>query len=324
MLRIIDELFNLRVLKPMLSTIQLVAGPATIASCLTSLLATIVGAIPAIAADTQEITIRFAAKVGNQAFACGLTYPLGQPATDQTLSDFRFYISDVELIDATGKAVPVVLVQDGRWQYQTVALLDLENKTGACSNGTIEMRDRIIGNVPKGQYTGLKFTLGVPFGLNHDDSALAPSPLNLTSLWWNWQLGYKFARIDLQPSITSRMMHDKQKQAGHDGFASTGSSFPIHLGSTGCQSSTISSKPSTCNNPNRATVLLTQFDPSKNVVVADLAQLVAATNLNQNQPKTTPGCMSQPNDQDCIGIMATLGLPFMGKPAAAQTFFRVE
>ena len=273
------------------------------------------------ASETQPITIRFAAKVGSQPFSCGSTYRLGKPATDQTLSDFRFYASEVALIDANGKSVPVTLEQDGKWQYQNVALLDFENKTGACVNGTTEMRDRIVGSVPKGKYIGLKFALGVPSSLNHEDSALAPSPLNLTGLWWIWQFGYKFARIDLQ-SPAMAQMDRKLKHEEHSSEASSG--FLIHLGSTGCQAGTASEKPTACSQPNRATVVLTRFDAAKNVVVADLARLVATSNLNQNQPKTAPGCMSESNDQDCMGIMTKLGLSFMGKPAVTQTFFRVE
>lgn len=272
---------------------------------------------------TQPVTIQFAARVGNQPFSCGSTYRLGKPAMEHTLSDFRFYVSEVALINANGKAVPVTLEQDGKWQYRNVALLDFENKTGACANGTSETRDRIVGTVPKGNYTALQFTLGVPFNLNHEDSTLAPSPLNLTSLWWSWQLGYKFARIDLQrPMTQSRDDHPKHGEGGHGGEMSN--NFLIHLGSTVCQATAAGEKPTRCNNPNRATVTLKGFNPTKNVVVADLARLVATSNLGQNQPKTAPGCMSEPNDRDCMGIMANLGLPFMGKPASGQTFFRVE
>ncbi|MBW4554307.1 MAG: metallo-mystery pair system four-Cys motif protein [Aphanocapsa sp. GSE-SYN-MK-11-07L] len=270
---------------------------------------------PARAESTQAVTIRFAAKVGDQPFACGSNYPLGKQATPQTLSDFRFYVSDLALIDAAGKTIPVTLAQDGKWQYQTVALLDFEDKTGACANGTTEIRDRVTGSVPKGNYRGLKFTLGIPFALNHSDAALARSPLNLTGLWWNWQLGYKFARIDLQSPAMQTMASQHQ---GH------GAGFPIHLGSTGCQSETSSEQPKSCNHPNRATVVLTGFNLNQNLVVADLERLVAATDLTQNQAKTAPGCMSEPEDQDCLGIMAKLGLPFMNQPASSQTFFRVE
>lgn len=271
--------------------------------------------------ETQPVTIRFAVKVGDRTFSCGSNYPLGNPATNQTLSDFRFYISEVALIDETGKTVPVTLEQDGKWQHQNVALLDFENKTGACTNGTVEIRDRIVGTVPKGNYTGIKFSLGIPFELNHEDATLAPSPLNLTGLWWNWRLGYKFARIDLQSSTTAKT--DKQHQGeGHSEGAASG--FPIHLGSTGCEGETTSEKPASCSNANRASVILTDFDPVKNVVVADLERLVSSANLDRNQPKTAPGCMSEPNDNDCTSIMTNLGLSFKNKSATDQTFFRVE
>jgi uncharacterized repeat protein (TIGR04052 family) len=276
------------------------------------------------ATATQPITIRFAAKVGQQPFACGSTYSLGKPATNQTLSDFRFYVSEIALIDATGKAVPVTLEQDNKWQYQNVALLDFENKTGACVNGTTQMRDRVVGTVPKGKYTGVRFTLGVPFNLNHEDAAIAPSPLNLTGLWWNWQLGYKFARIDLQNSTTAGLHQSKSPGHGAGRGEETSSGFPIHLGSTGCQMTANSEKPTQCSYPNRATIVLKGFDPLKHTVVADLGQLVVGSNLRQNQPKTAPGCMSEPNDQNCMSVMTSLGLPFMGKSATSQTFFRVE
>jgi hypothetical protein len=161
----------------------------------------------AIASQTEEVTIKFAGKVGNNAFSCGTNYKLGKPVTTVTALDFRFYVSDIALIDANGKAVPLTLKQDGKWQYQNVALIDFENKTGACANGTIETSDRIVGTIPKGNYKGLKFTLGVPSNLNHEDSTLAPSPLNLTSLWWSWRFGYKFARIDERKSTYCSSNH---------------------------------------------------------------------------------------------------------------------
>jgi uncharacterized repeat protein (TIGR04052 family) len=290
----------------------------------------------ATAAERQKVTLRFAAKVGNQPFSCGSIYRLGTPAIEQTFADFRFYVTEVTLINAWGKTVPVALEQDGKWQYQNVALLDFEDKTGSCTNGTTELRDRVIGTVPRGNYTGLKFTLGIPFALNHEDAALAPSPLNLTGLWWNWQFGYKFARIDLQSPTMAQPMGDHPKPQKHQdrqeheaaasGFPdeAAASGFPIHLGSTGCAMGATTQKPTTCKNPNRATISVTRFDPAKQVLVADLAKLVATVNLKQNQPKTAPGCMSEPGDQDCLGIMATLGLPFMSKPEIPQTFFRVE
>ncbi|MBW4506091.1 MAG: metallo-mystery pair system four-Cys motif protein [Scytonematopsis contorta HA4267-MV1] len=275
--------------------------------------------------QSQEITIKFSGKVGNQPFDCRKAYKLGKSATNVTAQDFRFYISDVSLVDTKGKAFPLNLRQDGKWQYHNVALIDFENKTGACANGTAETRDIIVGTVPKGNYTGLRFNLGVPFNLNHEDSTLAPSPLNLTSLWWNWRMGYKFARIDFANQFnTLGSQPGGNHQHKHDG-KEEGKGFLIHLGSTGCQVETGNQKPTKeCSNPNRATITFNNFNPSKNTIVADIAKLVANSNLGSNQANTAPGCMSEPNDNDCMGIMASFGIPFTGKPAFKQTFFRVE
>jgi hypothetical protein len=150
------------------------------------------------AAETQPVTLNFEGMVGDQPFSCTESYRLGTAETMAMPTDFRLYVSDVALIDAEGNAVPLTLEQDGKWQYDTVALLDFEDRTGTCANGTPETRTQVVGTVPAGDYQGVQFTVGVPFDLNHDDATLAPSPLNLTSLWWNWRGGYKFLRVDLE------------------------------------------------------------------------------------------------------------------------------
>lgn len=265
----------------------------------------------------QEVQIKFKGMVGDKPFNCGESYNLGTPVTAMTPGDFRFYVFDVALIDETGKTVPMMLTQDGKWQYQNVALLDFENKTAACANGTAEMRDMVVGTVPKGNYKGVQFNLGVPFNLNHADAALAASPLNLTSLWWNWRGGYKFLRVD----FTSP--ENQNKQIAHNKHGKN-TGFMIHVGSTGCQASSENQNPTNCNNPNRSKASFNNFDFSKNTIVADLKTLVANTNLSTNQPDTPLGCMSAPTDGDCAGIMLNLGLPFNGKTSSGQTFFRVE
>lgn len=287
----------------------------------------------ATATETQEVEIKFSAMVGEKPFNCGESYSnLGTPAATVTATDFRFYVSDIALIDASGKAVALSLKQDGKWQHQNVALLDFEDKSGACANGTVEIRDRLIGTIPKGNYKGLQFTLGVPSNLNHEDATLAPSPLNLTSLWWNWRGGYKFLRIDLKNSMvdkkhdgksgrqSSNIAHGEGNQGNHGGLPG----FAIHLGSTGCKAEDKNQKPTVCTNSNTSKVIFSNFDATKNTVIADLKSLVSQTNLAVNQANTPPGCMSEANDGDCAGIMKNLGLPFGDKAAAGQTFFKVN
>ena len=277
---------------------------------------------PAIAIESQMVTIQFEGMVADEPFACGQAYDLGSPATAMTPLDFRFYVSEVALIDTDGSEVPLILQQDGQWQHQDVALIDFEDKSGACANGTVETRAEVIGSVPAGDYTGVKFTLGVPFNLNHVDSTLAPSPLNLTSMWWNWNFGYKFARIDL--SSAAEGVHTTPDSAGHaKQHAEEFNGFLIHLGSVGCQMDAAQA-PVVCSLPNRAEVVLTDFDPAEDVIVADLAALVSQTNLAENQADTAVGCMSSPTDGDCAGIMQNLGLPFNDQPVSEQIFFSVK
>jgi len=256
------------------------------------------------AAD-QKVALRFRAQVGEQKLACGQTYN-GIGVTNSTISphDFRFYVHDVMLIDQSGKSVPLQLEQDGKWQLDDVALLDFENGTAGCVNGTPDLNDSIAGTVPAGQYAGLSFTLGVPFNKNHTDLTTQPPPLNLTALAWVWNAGRKFARLD---------------------FASTGlpRGFAVHLGSTGCTpNDTKITVPITCREPNRPHIVLSQFDVRTDIVIADLAALLKDSNVDVNQPNTASGCMSSQDDAECAPLFAHLGLPFAGKPAGQQDFFR--
>ncbi|MEM7757836.1 MAG: MbnP family copper-binding protein [Cyanobacteria bacterium P01_A01_bin.40] len=334
--------------------------------------------------DLEEIAINFEAFVGENEFACGSSYEeIGVESSTITPTDFRFYVSDVKLIDEAGNAVPLELEQDGKWQHQNVALLDFEDGTASCDNGTSETRTQVVGTVPEGNYESLQFTLGVPAELNHDDAAIAPSPLNLTSMWWNWQGGYKFLRVDLetesaianvsnithsqtshsqpgestvqvnqqtvtshgnqsttqtshqtsivqnghgthqQTSSTQTMEHGDQGEHGnHQGHQNvSNNAYLIHLGSTGCADSAQSSLFS-CANPNRVTVTLEDFDAEKNVVIADLAELLAQSDLTINQANTPNGCMSSPEDGDCMPILQNLSLSTTTD--SEQNFFFAE
>lgn len=255
--------------------------------------------------DFQSVSIHFQAMVGDKKLVCGETYDgIGITRSRITPRDFRFYVHNLRLIDANGKPVPVELDQDGKWQLDDVALLDFENATAGCVNGTPEMHDRVSGRVPAGHYAGLRFTLGVPFNKNHTELTSQPPPLNLTALSWVWNGGRKFARLD---------------------FSSTGMphGFAIHLGSTGCTpNQTKITVPTQCSEPNRPEIEFAEFDAGQDTVVADLAALLKDSNVDVNQPNTAAGCMSAKEDSDCAPIFANFGLPFGERPAGRQTFFR--
>jgi len=273
-------------------------------------------------APTQPVSVRFAAQVGGQPFACGQSYSaVGSSRSTITPSDYRFYVSEVALVDDAGRAVPVTLAQDGIWQIDNIALLDFENGTGPCRNGTSGMNTEVRGSVPAGRYVGLRFTLGVPFARNHGDPTVAPSPLNLTAMFWNWQGGYKFIKFDTASSGRPATTAAPDPQGGGNA-----SGFSVHLGSTMCAAPSRTEAPKAeCANPNRVAVVFERFDASKQTVVADIGAVLAGANVDVNAPNTSPGCMSFPGDADCPPVMAALGLAYGGVPAPGpQRFFSVR
>ncbi len=310
-------------------------------------LALFVALIPltaASAAETQKVELKFDAVVGNKTFACGQSYEhMGVTGSRITPSDLRFYISQVELLDEAARATPVQLDQDDLWQIENLALLDFEDGTGPCHNGNPGLHTMITGTVPKGNYRGVRFTLGVPFDLNHGDPTIAPSPLNLSAMFWAWQSGYKFVKIDMATSglpqddmppdgsMKDRVAQmDRIAKAGREGNTSTPQSrpqrraagFSVHLGSTACASSSLTSPATECRNPNRVTITFDRFDLGMNVVVADIGALLSEANLDVNAPDSAPGCMSGVDDADCPAVMKAFGLPFGSQVAGEQRLFR--
>lgn len=92
---------------------------------------------------THEVMLRFKPTVGDKAFACGESYDgIGATSSKITPSDFRLFVHNVRLIDQAGKETPVTLEQDSKWQFENLALLNFENGSGPCANGTPDTRDQ--------------------------------------------------------------------------------------------------------------------------------------------------------------------------------------
>lgn len=277
----------------------------------------VAGVASAAAADTP-VTITFVPEVAGKAFSCSETYAgLGTPGADVQVLDFRLYVSGAALVAADGSQHPIALEQDGAWQTGPVALIDFENGSGSCLNGTPQTNVTLRGTAPDGDYVGLVFEVGVPFDLNHGDPTLAPAPLDLTAMFWNWRGGYKFLKFEVSPVDAAGVSaaaatHDEGAGAGDAGWF-------LHLGSTLCAAPEPTTPPTAaCGNPNRVAVRFDAFDPAKNVVVIDPAPVLAAVDLRTNTPDTSPGCMSFPDDPDCATVLPRLGLPFGDHPALPQ------
>lgn len=289
---------------------------------------------------TQSVDIAFAALAGNSPVSC--TTPLeGLGTTGQAaqLTDLRFFVSDVKLLTRSGRAVPVTLTPNAFRVNRTagaVTLIDLENGKGGCSaEGTAATNDRIRGTVPKGTYTGVRWTIGVPFGLNHTDVPAAPAPLNLAAMGWSWQVGRKFTKIEISDTAVTTGgggMHMGRQHGGMGTSPTMGTwstpTFYVHLGSTGCSGNPATGQTVRCTTPNRANMRLTSFNPRTQKIAIDLKALFAGNDVTRNT-SGAPGCMSEATDPECAGIFRSLGIGWRAdgagnglSPTTRQTAFR--
>lgn len=249
-------------------------------------------ALPACDGAPEAVEVAFEARVSGQTVGCGSPLTgVGASSADVDLLDLRFFLSDPVLRGPDGASAPVLLTVDDTWQTERVALVDLEDATGDCSaSGTAQTNARLVGEVTPGTYDTLTFQLGLPFDLNHQDAVSQPAPLNTPGMFWAWQAGHKFARIDV-------------RNPGGEGWN-------LHLGSTDCRSDGATVAPSVaCDRPNLAT-LSVPYVPGGTVVL-DLGAMWAGADLTTNTPETPPGCMSSPMDgPECTPIYEALGLSF--------------
>ncbi len=255
--------------------------------------------------ETETFALNFEGVVGDQALSCDQTYTLGAADTDVSFTELKLYVSEIELLSADG-AVPAELVADGVWSNGSTVLLDFEDATGSCANGTPETNTVVNVEVPAGDYTGVRFKVGVPFEENHQDVAVAPSPLNLTSMFWNWNGGYKFVRIDGR---------------AQNGEAEGG--FVFHVGSTGCTMPEGSEMVESCANPNRAEIELNGFTPGSSTIQMDVATLFGDADFTPANAASI-NCQSFPTQDVCSQIFPRMGLGFGDTPAAEQSVFSVQ
>ncbi|EIJ41468.1 AZL_007920/MXAN_0976 family protein [Beggiatoa alba B18LD] len=268
------------------------------------------------------VEIPFSAEVNAKTFTCGTTYTgVGNAVTDAyKINDFRFYVSAVQAKRNDGTLINLELVQDGKWQYKDVALLDFEN---GCVNGTADINTKIVATLPAGEkisnyQQGICLKVGLAFDENHSDPASIPSPLNVTGMLWSWTTGRKFIRVD-----------------GIGDPEGLKTNFHLHLGSTGCSDVNKQGKQpdAPCTYANTPQICLDNYVLNKHTIVADIGHVLRQSNVAYNTPNTAAGCMSGNNDPECQAIFPLLGLDFIYNdganpaityPKETQTFFSVK
>ena len=216
--------------------------------------------------------------------AIGGDRPLTCNGDIAAITDLRFFVSEIRLT-SDGGDTPLRLDADESWQSDSVALVDLENGQGNCQNGTDAVNVSIRGTARAGDYSGIAFTVGVPFDLNHRNPLTAEAPLDNSDMHWHWRSGYKFMRA---------------------GITTADRSFWIHLGSTGCNGTVQNIEK--CSAPNRVNVQLPDFDLERDRVFVDLGLLL----------RESGDCSSGPGESSCARAFRMLGLPHAGAGAVQK------
>ncbi|MCE9598739.1 MAG: metallo-mystery pair system four-Cys motif protein [Spirochaetia bacterium] len=230
---------------------------------------------------------------------CGGTFSIGATSNIQP-QDLRFFISDVSMILPGGQKVAVNLATDGVWQYDNAALLDFEDATGTCAGGvrTSQTNTSIrLASTPSATYQGIEFTLGLPQRLNQVNNATAPSPLNVSGMYWAWASGYKFTRIE---------------------FVS-GGTHQTHIGGSGTCTS-----PAACTKPMAATITVQPsggFNPATQTLALDLNQMYSGGYT----AGTGVMCMPGSGTGACDAMIANIGLnATTGASTGSQIAFSVK
>jgi uncharacterized repeat protein (TIGR04052 family) len=254
------------------------------------------------------VQLRFAAKLGDDDFACGRT----SASTGLRPLDFRFFVEQVQLIARDGSQVPVAL--DVRTPHQTaeVALIDFTAGGGQCGEPGKPANDVITGTAPRGDYVGIAFSTAVPEALNHADPAQAPAPLKTPGAYWSWLTGYRFVIASVRTEFDAAV-----PSAPDAGVSDALPGFGVvHLGALGCAGGV--GVGYRCSIPNRNRVTLTPFDPAQNVVVADLGALF-------DELDVAAGVECHGGEPACASARQALGLdPKTGAALPTQSVFRSQ
>lgn len=132
------------------------------------------------------------------------------------LNQLLFFIADVEVESS-----------DGRWQSADLIISDNQTNDLSllginCANDSSGQWQLQMQGLESDNAQSLRFKLGVPFEENHKNPLMQPSPLNDSSMFWVWQTGHKFLRLEMEKRVNV---------LGEDNIDGN---WVFHLGSTGC------------------------------------------------------------------------------------------
>ncbi len=289
--------------------------------------------------ELEAFSLRFAAMVDGDEVGCTDDLRVFGPAEGERvgISDLRFYVSNLHLLDGDGQPVDFVL-DSNEFQYASsagaVALIDLTGNTeGSCASssiayaeGTARASAVITGKALVERVVSVSFDVGVPQAVMKETIAAntpegAPSPLS--EMYWSWNSGYR---------------HFVFNFAVHDASGADGGGY-LHIGSRDCgpPDGVALEDRESCTFVNTPAVAIESFDLASDTVAVDLRRLLDGVDFRSPiyDPDTFemigegPGveCHSGPAQPDCGPIFAAFGLDLATGAASAvenAVFGRME
>lgn len=255
--------------------------------------------------NAQQFDVKLMWK--NSALDCQTTFNTGEENKTWFIEQLQFFLSDIEVGSSTSGWKKLNLANTPFQASNTAllgtnckdnnVLLDVNNtaesKIKSKANWAIELATD--SNHILDEYSQIRFTLGVPFEINHLNPISQPSPLNLPSMFWIWQTGHKFMRLELATN---------QQQ------------WLFHLGSTGCKSASAMRSPQyNCLYPNRFNfqLPLVKNNQGQLILNVDLAALLKGVELSASS-----SCQSEQNNKSCQQLFDNLLLNNQIKSAETE------
>ncbi|MDX2190454.1 MAG: MbnP family protein [Bacteroidota bacterium] len=141
--------------------------------------------IPVETAKPQNVTFKFKPVKGDSSINFYSTFRTGA-GVRFNLSMYRYYLSNIKLVKNDGSEYSIAD------KYLLV---------------TPNIEEYSLGEVPAGDYKGIKFSVGIDSATNHKDPTFYPntSPLSIQSpaIHWSWNSGYIFMMIEGTCDTTS-------------------------------------------------------------------------------------------------------------------------
>ncbi|MGQ8367014.1 MbnP family copper-binding protein [Glaciecola sp. 1036] len=167
-----------------------------------------------------------------------------------TIENLSFFVSDLKFYTFDNKEI-VPIFDESPWQNENVALIKFDTSCDDSIPSNQSLKFTFDGEMQ--DLHSIEFSLSVPFTQNHLNPLTQASPLNDSSMFWSWRMGYKFMRIDM---------------------TSDDSSWLFHLGSLGCVSqSSVRAPQEECKVPNRIKIAA-DLTSNKPIITLDIAALL--------------------------------------------------